>query len=144
MAQMKKTAAKKAVAKKAASKPSTVQQIAKRFNITAREVRDIATAVSTAVRTVTDSNVSGRAGGGSGTNRTTRNNKAVGGRESVGETRARAARNLAKQVGEVYTAATKGKSGTKSAQIKSVKSRSGMTVAENYALETKRKQGGKK
>ena len=31
-----------------------------------------------------------------------------------------------------------------SAQIKSVKSRSGSTVAENYALETKRKQGSKK
>ena len=133
MAQMKKTA-----------KPSTIQQVAKRFNITAREARDIATAVSTAARTVTDSNVSGRAGGGGGTNRTTRNDKAVGGRETVGLTRGRAAKNLAKQVGEVYTAATKGKSGTKSAQIKSVKNRSGMTVAENYALETKRKQGSKK
>jgi hypothetical protein len=133
MAQMKKTA-----------KPSTVQQVAKRFGITAREARDIATALSTAARTVTDKNVSGRAGGGGGTNRITRNDKAVGGRETVGETRGRAARNLAKQVGEVYTAATKGKSGTKSAQIKSIKSRSGMTVAENYALETKRKQGSKK
>ena len=139
MAQMKKTAAKKI-----AAKPSTVQQVAKRFGITAREVRDIATAVSTAARTVTDSNVSGRAGGGGGTSRTTRNDKPVGGRESVGLTRGRAARNLAKQVGEVYTAATKGKSGTQSAQIKSVKNRSGMTVAENYALETKRKQGSKK
>jgi hypothetical protein len=133
MAQMKKTA-----------KPSTIQQVAKRFNITAREARDIATAVSTAARTVTDSNVSGRAGGGGGTRRTTRNDKVVGGRETVGLTRGRVARNLAKQVGEVYTAATKGKSGTKSAQIKSVKNRSGMTVAENYALETKRKQGSKK
>ena len=42
MAQMRKAAAKP-VAKKAA--PSTVQQIAKRLGITAREVRDIATAI---------------------------------------------------------------------------------------------------
>jgi hypothetical protein len=49
MAQMKKTAAKKA-----ASKPSTIAQVAKRFNITAREARDIATAVSTAARAVTN------------------------------------------------------------------------------------------
>lgn len=139
-----KKATAKPVAKKAAAKPSTVQQVAKRFGITAREARDIATAVSTAARTVTDANVSGRAGGGGGTNRTTKNGKAVGGRETVGETRGRAVRNIAKQVGEVYTAATKGKSGTQSAQIKSVKSRSGSTVAENYALETKRKQGSKK
>jgi predicted transcriptional regulator len=42
MAQMKKAAAKPVV-KKAA--PSTIQQIAKRLGITAREVRDIATAI---------------------------------------------------------------------------------------------------
>jgi hypothetical protein len=129
---------------KAKDNKSIIQDIANRYRVTAREARDIVTAVSTAARTVTDSNVSGRAGGGGGTNRTTKNDKAVGGREPVSETRTRAARNLAKQVGEVYTAATKGKSGTKSAQIKSIKSRSGMTVAENYALETKRKQGSKK
>jgi DNA-directed RNA polymerase sigma subunit (sigma70/sigma32) len=39
------------------AKPSTIAQVAKRFNITAREVRDIATAVSTAARTVVDPNV---------------------------------------------------------------------------------------
>lgn len=129
---------------KAKDNKSIIQDIANRYRVTAREARDIVTAVSTAARTVTDSNVSGRAGGGGGTARTTRNDKAVGGRETVGLTRGRAAKNIAKQVGEVYTAATKGKSGTKSAQIKSVKNRSGMTVAENYALETKRKQGSKK
>ena len=139
MAQMKKTAAKKA-----AAKPSTVQQVAKRFGITAREVRDIATAVSTAARTVTDKNVSGRAGGGGGVSSVTKKGQQVGPRELAGETRGRAVRNIAKQVGEVYTAATKGKSGTQSAQIKSVKSKSGKTVAEKYALETKRKQGSKK
>jgi hypothetical protein len=126
------------------AKPSTVQQVAKRFGITAREVRDIATAVSTAARTVTDSNVSGRAGGGGGVASVTKKGKQVGPRELAGEVRGRAVRNIAKQVGEVYTAATKGKSGTQSAEIKSVKSKSGKTVAERYALETKRKQGSKK
>jgi hypothetical protein len=139
MAQMKKTAAKKA-----AAKPSTVQQVAKRFGITAREVRDIATAVSTAARTVTDTNVSGRGGGGGGVARVTKKDKVVGRREDVSETRGRAVRNIAKQVGEVYTAATKGKSGTQSAQIKSMKTQSGKTYGEAYALETKRKQGSKK
>ena len=139
-----KKAAKKAAAKKAAAKPSTVQQVAKRFGITAREVRDIATAVSTAARTVTDKNVSGRAGGGGGVSSVTKKGQQVGPRELAGETRGRAVRNIAKQVGEVYTAATKGKSGTQSAQIKSVKSKSGKTVGEKYALETKRKQGSKK
>jgi hypothetical protein len=38
--------------------------------------------------------------------------------------RAAGVRNLAKQIGEVYTAATKGKSGTKSGKIKSYKIRS--------------------
>jgi hypothetical protein len=49
MAQMKRTAIK-GTAKNMAAKPSTIQQIAKRFNITAREARDIATAVSTATQ----------------------------------------------------------------------------------------------
>ena len=135
MAQMKKTAAKKPTAK-----PSTVQQVAKRFGITAREVRDIATAASTVARTVTDSNIS------NGVGRVTKKGKGVdGGRGlSSSELKARAGRNLAKQVGEVYTAATKGRSGTQSAQIKSEKGKSGATYGEAYALETKRKQGSKK
>ena len=136
---MKKTAAKKAVAKKAAPKPSTVQQIAKRFNITAREARDIVTAVSTAARTVVDPNV--RQAGVSGV---IKKGMIAGGRVTPSEVKAKAGRNIAKQIGEVYTAATKGKSGTKSAQIKSVKNRAGDTVAEKYALETKRKKGSSK
>ena len=51
---MRKSAAKPA-AKKAA--PSTVQQIAKRFNITAREARDIATAVANVGALAFDKNV---------------------------------------------------------------------------------------
>ncbi len=116
-----------------------LKAVAKRFGITAREARDIATAVSTLGRTVVDSNVRGR-----GLD-VTKRGKTVGKTYSGSDTRAKAARNLAKQVGEVYTAATKGKSGTKSAKIKSIKQpKSGVTFRENYATETKRKQGGKK
>ena len=117
-----------------------LEKVAKRFNITAREARDIATAVSTLGRTVVDSNVRGR-----GLD-VTKRGKTVGRTYSGSDTGAKAARNLAKQVGEVYTAATKGKSGTKSAKIKTVKSKSGsgQSIRENYATETKRKQGGKK
>ncbi len=119
-------------------KKSLIQDITNRYRVTAREARDIVTAVSTAARTVTDRNLS------SGVSAVTKRGKGVGPRESRGETQARSVRNIAKQVGEVYTAATKGKSGTKSAQIKSNKSKSGYTTSEDYALETKRKQGSKK
>ena len=124
--------------KKTAS-PSIFAKVAKRYNITTREARDIVTAVSTAARTVVDPNMRNF-----GTSATTRRGKKVGGRLSASEVRAKAARNIAKQIGEVYTAANKGKSGTKSAQIKSVKSGAGQTIGERYALETKRKQGRKK
>jgi hypothetical protein len=121
-------------------KQGIIDDITKRFRVTAREARDIVTAVSTLGRTVTDSNVRGR-----GLDITKRGKK-VGSTFDGSETRSKAARNLAKQVGEVYTAATKGKSGTKSAKIKSVKAKSGsgMTIREDYATETKRKQGSKK
>lgn len=120
-------------------KQSVIDDITKRFRVTAREARDIVTAVSTLGRTVADSNVRGR-----GLDITKRG-KTVGKTYSGSDTRAKAARNLAKQVGEVYTAATKGKSGTKSAKIKSEKQpKSGVTYRENYATETKRKQGSKK
>ena len=136
---MKKTAAKKAVAKKAAPKPSTVQQIAKRFNITAREARDIVTAVSTAARTVVDPNV--RQAGVYGVMKKGLN---VRGRVTPSEVKAKAGRNIAKQIGEVYTAATKGKSGTKSAKLTSLKEKTGRTRAVVLDTPTRRKQGGKK
>jgi len=123
----------------AKKKSSPLDKVAKRFGVTTREVRDIVTAVSTLGRTVADSNVRGR-----GLD-VTKRGKTVGKTYSGSETRAKAGRNLAKQVGEVYTAATKGKSGTKSAKIKSIKQpKSGFTFDEEYATETKRKQGGKK
>ena len=115
-----------------------IQDITNRYRVTAREARDIVTSVSTLGRTFTDKNMS------AGVSSVTKKGKSVGPRETLGETRGRSVRNIAKQVGEVYTAATKGKSGTKSAQIKSVKNKSGYTTGENYALETKRKQGSKK
>ena len=136
MAQMKKTAAKKA-----AAKPSTIQQVAKRFGITAREVRDIATAVSTTARAVT----------GAG-NPNTRKDYPVPvmkkgsrvGTVTPGDVKSLAVKNLAKQVGEVYTAATKGKSGTQSAKLTSLKEKTGRTRAVVLETPTKRKQGGKK
>ena len=112
---------------------NNLKVIAKRFGVTAREVRDIATAVSTA----------GRAAVNTKQNIATKKNRKID-TVSAGEQRSLAAKNLAKQIGEVYTAATKGKSGTKSAQMKSVKSRSGVTVAKEWKTPTKRKQGGKK
>jgi hypothetical protein len=60
------------------------------------------------------------------------------------ELRSKAARNVAKQIGEVYTAATKGKSGTKSAKIKTIRTKAGNLENFKYATETKRKQGRKK
>ena len=120
-------------------KDSLIQNITNRYRVTAREARDIVTAVSTAARTVVDPNVSQ-----AGVSGVIKKGMIAGGRVTPSEVKAKAGRNIAKQIGEVYTAATKGKSGTKSAQIKSVKNRAGDTVAEKYALETKRKQGGKK
>jgi hypothetical protein len=135
MAQMKKTAAKKA-----ASKPSTIAQVAKRFNITAREARDIATAVSTAARAVTNA--------GNPNNKdfpfaVMKKGSRVGS-VAPGDVKSLAAKNLAKQIGEVYTAATKGKSGTKSAKLTSLKEKTGRTRAVVLDTPTKRKQGGKK
>ena len=118
---------------------SLIQDITNRYRVTVREARDIVTAVSTAARTVADPNMRNF-----GTSATTRRGEVVGGRMTASQVRAKSARNIAKQVGEVYTAATKGKSGTKSAKIKSVKNNSGKTIAEDYELETKRKKGSSK
>jgi hypothetical protein len=120
-------------------KASLIQNITNRYRVTAREARDIVTAVSTAARTVVDPNVRGN-----GVAQVTKRGTPVGSRMTSSETTAKAGRNIAKQIGEVYTAATKGKSGTKSAQIKSVKNKAGDAVAEKYALETKRKKGSSK
>jgi len=81
--------------RKSSAKPSTVQQVAKRFGITAREARDIATAVSTAAK------VTARTGAG----------KTTWARPSqIAE--------VAKQVKEVGVAAATGKKGTSAGQTK--------------------------
>ena len=86
MAQMRKTA-----------KPSTVQQIAKRFGITAREARDIATAVGTVLATTKQLKPSD---GGMGVTVASSRRQ----RQAVGD--------LGKQIKETVTAAKTGKSGT--------------------------------
>jgi hypothetical protein len=136
MAQMKKTAAKKA-----AAKPSTIAQVAKRFNITAREARDIATAVSTAARAVTGA---GNPERGKDFPVAVMKKGSRVGSVTPGDVKSLAAKNLAKQVGEVYTAATKGKSGTQSAKLTSLKEKTGRTRAVVLETPTKRKQGSKK
>jgi hypothetical protein len=126
---------------KTSKKESLVDNITKRYRVTAREARDIVTAVSTAARTVTDPEVRGM-----GVHYVTKNGKRVKGGEAPQgrELTAKTLRNVAKQVGEVYTAATKGKSGTRSAQIKSLKSPAGTLEGTYYQLESKRKKTSKK
>jgi hypothetical protein len=69
------------------SKPSTVQQVAKRFGITAREARDIATAVGSAAQAIRKS-------------------------PQEGMPVKKIVKDVAKQVKEVGTAAKTGKKGT--------------------------------
>ena len=130
----------------AKKKMNPLDKVAKRFNITTREVRDIVTAVSTLGRTVTDKNV--RNYPDMNITKRGKDIKYKSGRPEktydMKELRSKAARNVAKQIGEVYTAATKGKSGTKSAKIKTIRTKAGNLENFKYATETKRKQGRKK
>lgn len=93
---MKKAAAKATLGAKynatkkkspAPAKPSTVQEIAKRFGVTAREARDIATAVGTSMQ---------------------------GRKSEAGGTKDMARENLVRQIKEVGTAAKSGKKGSTS------------------------------
>jgi hypothetical protein len=128
MAQMKKTAKASTKGTLAAkynttqkkspkAKPSTIQQIATRFNVTAREARDIATAVGTVAGLKFDKN-------------------AQYGRYTYPQAeRRKAMKNLKKQVSETVTAAKTGKKGTTSGR---------MTMADGeypytYGAGTKRK-----
>jgi hypothetical protein len=101
MAQMKKKAAapkpaQKATPKKAVDNKSLVQDITNRFRVTAREARDIVTAVSSAAGLAFDKNAysSEREG-------TTK----------MGEV-GKAVKNIGKQIKETGTAAKTGKKGT--------------------------------
>ena len=80
--------------RKSSAKPSTVQQVAKRFGITAREARDIATAVGTLAV---------------GTKRNIKGDLYSSSKMPV--------QNLVRQVKEVGTAAVKGKRGTTSDEM---------------------------
>jgi hypothetical protein len=114
--------------KKAAKPVSGIGAVAKRFGITAREARDIATAVTTLGKAV--ATPAGNYGSKS-------KNKAA--------TVVKAAGDIAKQAGETYTAATKGRSGTSAIKLKTMsRGASGLPTDVEYKTGTKRKQGGKK
>ena len=119
---------KKLTKLKAAAKPSTVQQVAKRFGITAREARDIATAVTTLGKAVV---TPGKNYGSLAKNKPATIVKAAG--------------DIAKQAGETYTAATKGKAGTAALKLTTKRrGASGMPSDVEYKTGGKRKQGSKK
>ena len=77
---------------KAASKPSTVQQIAKRAGITARELRDVVTSVGSAAQAIRKS-------------------------PQEGMPVKKVVKNVAKQVKETAVAATTGKKGTTAMKV---------------------------
>jgi hypothetical protein len=104
MAQMKKSGpAKPAYKAGARSKAgaSTVAAVAKRFGVTAREARDIATAVGNIGAIVRDQSKTGALGG---------TKKQLGA----------AVKEIKKQVGETTKAATSGKKGTPSKQYMTI------------------------
>jgi hypothetical protein len=98
---------------KSKDKKSLIQDITNRYRVTAREARDIVTAVGTLGRTVVDKNI---IPGGS-------NNSLAGKKMDTGASVSRksiseaAGRNLVKQVKETASAALKGKKGTSSAKV---------------------------
>ena len=85
--QLKQTNLDKTAGTRSKSGASTVAAVAKRFGVTAREARDIATAVGTLAQTR---------------------------KTSAGGTKEEARKNLKKQIKEVGSAAIKGKKGTPS------------------------------
>jgi len=130
MAQMKKMAPKptlKATSKKAVDKKSLAQDITNRYSVTAREARDIVTAVISGAKAIaTPSNV-------------------FGGSPKKPATLVRVAGDIAKQAGETYTAATKGKPGTSAGKLKTmVSGASGLPADVQYYGGSKRKKGSKK
>ena len=123
MAQMRKTAAKQP-----AKGASGIGAVAKRFGITAREARDIATAVTTLGKAV----VTPAGNYGSRT-------------KNKGATIIKAVGDVAKQAGETATAARTGKSGTSALKLKTMaRGASGLPKDVEYMSGSKRKQGSKK
>ena len=97
---------------KAKDKKSMIQEITNRYRVTAREARDIVTAVGTLGRTVVDKNI---VPGGSGNSLAGKNiDSGVQNRKDKIEA---ATRNLVKQTRETASAAASGKRGTSSAKV---------------------------
>ena len=120
-------AAKKAAAKPAA-KENLIQDITNRFRVTAREARDIVTAVGTLGKAVATP---------AGSYGSKTKNKAA--------TIVKAAGDVAKQAGETATAATRGRSGTSAIKLNTMaRGASGLPKDVEYKTGTKRKQGSKK
>ena len=119
---------------------SLIQDITNRYRVTAREARDIVTAVSTTARAFTGAGDPDKTGDVV----SARKRGSFVGRVSKDDAKSLTLKNLAKQTGEVYTAATKGKSGTESAKMTSLKDNAGRTRRVVLDTPTKRKQGSKK
>ena len=99
---------------KSKDKKSIIQDITNRYRVTAREARDIVTAVGTLGRTVIDKNIVPDY-----TKKNANAGKAIstGGGGSRAQISEAAGRNLVKQVKETASAALKGKRGTSSAKV---------------------------
>ena len=107
-----------------AKKKSTLNQVAKRFGITAREARDIATAVTTLGKAV--ATPSSRYG-----------SRVKGKKATIVKT----AGDIAKQIGETYTAGTKGKKGTTAIQLRTKRrAASGLPSDVEYQVGKERKK----
>ena len=94
-------------------KKSLIQDITNRYRVTAREARDIVTAVGTVGRTIVDSNI---IPGGSKTSLAGKQSD-TGSSVSKRSRVEAAARNLVKQTREAGSAATTGRRGTTSAKV---------------------------
>ena len=113
---------------KPAAKENLIQDITNRFRVTAREARDIVTAVGTLGKAVATP---------AGSYGSKTKNKAA--------TIVKAAGDVAKQAGETATAATKGRSGTSAIKLNTMaRGASGLPKDVEYKTGTKRKQGSKK
>jgi hypothetical protein len=99
---------------KSKDKKSLIQDITNRYRVTAREARDIVTAVGTLGRTVVDKNIIPGGANYSLSGKKMNTGEGVS-RRSISEA---AGRNLVKQVKETASAALKGKKGTVSAKVK--------------------------
>jgi hypothetical protein len=108
----------------AKKKMSPLDKVAKRYKITAREARDIATAVTTL--------------GKAAVTPSSRYGSRVKGKKA---TIVKTAGDIAKQVGETYTAATKGKKGTTAIQLKTrTRAASGLPRDVEYKVGKERKK----